>query len=343
MLVNQWIFGSDVPPAISICMPVYNGSAFLDRAFQCIANQTILHRFEIVLVDDGSKDDTSERAKELMSRYSLQGRVLRTLNQGCEQARDLACKYASANIIAPFDCDDYWDPDYLKSMFTALELHPEIDLVYCDFIEENTRTGGQQLKSKEAVWIDLNVASADTRTLCHNAVLFQFGRGAFFNMLLEGQVLFPPCTMFRRAIYDHVGGYTDIAELRISLDWSFGLRVSRAGTVAFLNRPLLRKYFHGDNVSADTVRTSSCSFKVVQKLMRDADLTPQQIQKLRSKGASLAGHLSYAMRTKHRDRWAALKWSLTSLRYQWNIKAVKLALTTLVPQSIMDRRASAAL
>lgn len=334
MLVDQWTFGSsDATPTVSVCMPVWNGSRFLERAFDCLAKQT-LSAFEIIIVDDGSRDNSSEKAQALMAHHGLQGRVLRTQNQGCEQARDLACKYAQADIIAPFDCDDYWEPDYLEKMFAALESHPQIDLVYCDFIEENTRTGTQQLKSKEATWVKLPRAS-------QNKDVFRFERGEFFSMLLEGQVLFPPCTMFKRSIYKQVDGYTDIAELKIALDWSFGLRVSRVGTVAFLNRPLLRKYFHGENVSGDPVRTSSSSLRVVQKLLADKELTLEQTQKLRTKGASLAGHLAYAMRTAHRNRWEALKWSLTSLRYQWNAKAVKLALTTFLPQSILDRRASA--
>ena len=333
MLVNQWIFGSDVTPVVSVCIPVYNGSHFLDRAFDCLAKQT-LREFEVILVDDGSRDNSADKAQALMAHHLLQGRVLRTLNHGCEQARDLACKYAQADIIAPFDCDDYWEPEYLEKMCGALTSHPEIDLVYCDFIEENTRTGSESLKSKEATWVHLSKAH-------QNGDVFRFKRGEFFSMLLEGQVLFPPCTMFKRSIYQRVEGYTDIAELKIALDWSFGLRVSRVGTVAFLKRPLLRKYLHGENVSGDPVRTSSSSLRVVQKLLTDRELTLEQIQKLRTKGASLAGHLAYAMRTAHRDRWAAFKWSLMSLRYEWNAKAVKLALTTLVPRSIMDRRASA--
>ena len=332
MLVDQWIFGSELTPTISVCMPVWNGSRFLERAFDCLAKQT-LPSFEVILVDDGSQDDSADKARSLMAQHGLQGRVLRTLNQGCEQARDLACQFAQTDIIAPFDCDDYWEPEYLEKMSEALVSHPDIDLIYCDFVEENTRTGSENVKSHEATWVNLTRAA-------QNDDVFRFERGEFFGMLLEGQVLFPPCTMFKRSIYKRVEGYTDIAELKISLDWSFGLRVSRVGTVAFLNRPLLRKYFQGENVSADTVRTSSSSFKVVQKLMADTDLTPEQMKKLRTKGASLAGHLAYAMRTTHRDRWAALKWSLTSLRYRWNSKALKLALTTCLPQSVLDQRAS---
>jgi alpha-1,6-rhamnosyltransferase len=324
---------TDLRPAVSICIPVYNGSHFLERCFASIAAQT-WQDFEIIVVDDGSQDDSAGNARRLMAHYGISGQVIRTENHGCEQARDVACDAARADVIAPFDCDDLWEPEYLAHVLAALRSHPDIDFVYCDSIEVFADTGAKKLKSEEAHWIDLTRASRD-------GDLYRFGRGEFFAMLLRGQVLFPPCTMFKRSLYGRAGRYADL-DLRISLDWSFGLRASRVGTVAFLNQPLLRKFNHGANVSGDPVRTLTSDLKVIRSLLDGKILAPGERAQVKGLAAARAAHISYAMRTTHRNRLQALKWSLASFSYAPNLKAVKLMLTALMPRAILDRRRAAA-
>jgi glycosyltransferase involved in cell wall biosynthesis len=314
---------------ISVCMPVWNGSSFLDRAFECLSQQT--HKdFEIILVDDGSKDDSAEKAKRLMSHHGLTGRVITTENQGCEQARDLACAYATAAIIAPFDCDDWWEPEYLASMLSALKSHPDIDLVYCDFSEENTETGMSARKSDTAHWIDLSLAARD-------GDVYRFNQGAFFPLLLQGQVLFPPCTMFKRSLYEKAGIYADLADLRISLDWSFGLRASKVGVVAFLHRPLLRKFIHGGNVSGDPIRTCMSDLRVMDSLVSKGMLSSGERRQLMQLAARRATLIAYAFRVNRRQNWQSFAWSLRSLRYQWNMRAVRMAVTALMPPVVLSR------
>ena len=77
-------------PAVSVCMPVFNGAEFLPRAFSSLATQTFKD-FELIVVDDGSTDDSLKQAEHLLVIHNLQGSVIRTANQGAEQARDVAC------------------------------------------------------------------------------------------------------------------------------------------------------------------------------------------------------------------------------------------------------------
>jgi glycosyltransferase involved in cell wall biosynthesis len=333
MLINDWISEahkrSARVPAVSICIPVYNGERFLHRALDGLAQQTF-QDFEVVLVDDGSRDETAAKARALLDHYGMQGRVLVTRNRGCEQARDLACSLARSGIIAPFDCDDSWKRTYLQEMLSALQSNKKIGLVYCDFVEEFTATGRTELKSAAATWIDLSLA---TRT----DDLYQFPRGAFFTMLLRGQVLFPPCTMFRRELFEKVGRYSGtLPDLRISLDWSFGLRAARAGTIAFLKRPLLRKYVHGENVSGDLVKTAASSVTVLESMLSDATLAPDELILIRQGIASRLRSIAYERWDARRERWAAFALALKSMRYQWSKRSVVIALLTMLPFSVVD-------
>lgn len=316
-------------PTISVCMPVFNGREFLPRAFTSLAEQTFKD-FEVIVVDDGSTDGSAELAESLMAQHHVSGTVIRSVNRGPEQARDLACRHIRSVVIAQCDCDDRWEPTYLDDMLAVLRRHPEVELVYCDLIERFT-DGRAQLKSDVAKWIDLTRAVRD-------GDVYIFDRGSFFKMLLSGQVLFPPCTMYTKALYERVGPYADkLPALRISLDWFFGLRAARTGVIAFLSRPLLQKYSHDGNVSGNLIRTVSCSVQVLDSLLGDGELGNAERHAARTRGALISSWAAYEAWRTENDRWAAFGWAKKSLRYKWSWRSIRIAAACLIPPSIIDR------
>lgn len=315
-------------PAVSVCMPVFNGSRFLPEVFSSLAAQTFKD-YELIVVDDGSTDDSASQSERLMAQHDIRGLVVRSANRGAEQARDLACSHARAELIAQLDCDDWWEPDYLAEMLQALQSQPDIDLVYCDLIEQFA-DGHTLLKSDIATWIDVSQAA-------RNGSLYTFPRGAFFKMLLRGQVLFPPCTVYRKALYEKAGRYADShSHLRVSLDWGFGLRASRMGTVAFLKRPLLRKHVHGGNVSGDLVRTVSCDMEILESVLADRTLSREERRIASAYGALISRWASYESWAVHRKHWQALGWALTSLKFRRTWAAARLAVYSLIPRLLVD-------
>lgn len=314
---------------ISVCVPVHNGARFLPRLFSCLADQ-LYRDFEVVVVDDGSTDGSADVAERLLAHHGLRGRVIRTPNQGSARARDLACSSARAAIIATLDCDDWWEPNYLADMVAALGTHPGTDLVYCDLLEIFP-DGRTLLKSKVATWIELSRAT-------RNGDVYGFARGAFFSMMLSGQVLFPSCTMYTRELYRRTGGYAAVLpDLPTSLDWSFGLRAARTGSVAFLNRPLLRKYVRVDSVSnASFVKTESSTMRILEELLRDSTLQPDERRIGRRYGALVSSWCAYESWATHKKQIEAMKWAYTSLRFWPNWDAAKVAVKSLIPRSLVD-------
>lgn len=316
-------------PMVSICLPVYNAARFLRDAMESIARQTF-RDFEVVVIDDGSSDGSAEIAATLMREHGLLGAVTSQLNSGCEQARDKCVELSSAPILAPFDADDSWSPNYLERMVGIFRRHPEVDLAYCDFIECIVSSAQRIKKSGTTPWIVRPAA------VLEDPSLYIFPRGSFFPMLLQGQVLFPPCTMFRREVYERAGGYSRrLPELRISLDWYFGLVASKGSVVAFLDDTLLEKSRHESNVSGVAARTAASDVTVVEALIADGHVPSEDLRTAHTRASIRSLDVAYSLYQEgHRAKCRT--WLRRSLRHEFNRRAVRLFLMSIAPRSLVE-------
>lgn len=314
-------------PAVSVCMPVYNGSAYLESAFTTLAAQTF-RDFEVIVANDGSIDDSGTRARSLLKQHGLRGTVIDGPNRGCEQARDIACRNSRGDILAAFDCDDLWDPEYLEVMTTVLLDAPDVGLVYCDFDEHHVNDGVVVRKSATTPWINRSLA-------LQVGDIYQFPAGSFFPLLLQGQVLFPPCTVFRKSVHQQVGGYAArLPDLRISLDWDFGLRASRICGIAYVDRPLLHKSRHDSNTSGNPLKTACSDVSVIKNLLRDRTLTQEESRLARARGATRALDATYAARRIEGDGRLARKLAWQAMRWQPSAVAAKSLLLAFAPAKL---------
>lgn len=319
----------EMRPSISVCMPIFNGSKYLPTAIKSLAGQSF-QNFEVVIVDDGSSDDSAVVAERLLKRHGLCGSVVRTPNRGAEQARNAAFDSASADILAALDCDDSWDPTYLESMLGILEKFPEVDLAYCDMRQE-ADNGAVVLKSQLATWIDLSKAER------HDDV-YVFAPPRFFRLLLAGIVTLPSCTIFRKRLYKSAGEIpTVLSNLPNALDWYFSLRASRSASVAFLNRPLVHHPVYASSTSGNLIKLTDCNVRVIRWLLRDGGLDKAEQATARRKGATICTWACDALLRRQRQNWIAAKWAIRSLRFQINWAAVRLLALCLVPRSAVER------
>lgn len=116
---------------LSIVIPVYNSKKHLSK---CVDSILAMNRIgiEIILVDDGSTDGSTELCQLYQKRYSLI-KTLRQKNQGPSSARNRGLEQAVGKYVAFFDSDDYVSPSELKNTLTYLEEYPEADLWISDF------------------------------------------------------------------------------------------------------------------------------------------------------------------------------------------------------------------
>ena len=114
---------------ISVIIPAYNVAPLLERCYQSIQTQTYKD-FEVILIDDGSTDQTPEICEEL-AKNNANTRVVHQKNSGVSAARNKGIEIASGDYLCFIDSDDYVEPEYLQSLYHAIE-SADADLAECD-------------------------------------------------------------------------------------------------------------------------------------------------------------------------------------------------------------------
>ncbi len=110
-------------PRISVVVPAYNAAKFLPEAIESITSQSLAPS-EIIVVDDGSKDDTLSIAQALCDQVVVQE------NQGAGAARNAGVSASSGDYLAFLDADDLWSPDKLSWQWNILESNSALDMVF---------------------------------------------------------------------------------------------------------------------------------------------------------------------------------------------------------------------
>jgi glycosyltransferase involved in cell wall biosynthesis len=117
-----------VEPTFTIAMPAYNARRTIGPAIRSVLAQT-RPDFELLVVDDGSTDDTSEQVSQIGDERV---RLLRQENAGPGAARNLAIRSSRGRYVSMLDSDDLWLPTYLETMAGILDDNPEVGLAYTD-------------------------------------------------------------------------------------------------------------------------------------------------------------------------------------------------------------------
>ena len=133
----------------SVIIPLYNKAPYIRKALESVFAQTYTD-YELIVVDDGSTDDSARIAEEYIlevkgaensgaettaSRLSpLAFRLIRQANSGVSAARNNGVAQASGDYITFLDADDWWEPTYLERMAQLIEDYPEAGLYACNYV-----------------------------------------------------------------------------------------------------------------------------------------------------------------------------------------------------------------
>lgn len=114
-------------PFVSVIIPAYNQAEFLREAIQSVLSQSY-ENYEIIVVDDGSTDDTALIASQFADRI----RYIHQDNQGLAGARNTGIYTAQGEFIGLLDADDQWRPNYLEEMLKLTASYPDASVYYCE-------------------------------------------------------------------------------------------------------------------------------------------------------------------------------------------------------------------
>jgi len=115
---------------VSVIIPAYNSGPYLTETIESVLRQTYPHR-EIIVVDDGSTDDTPAR----VARYGPALTYIRQAQGGVGAARNRGVAAARGDYIALLDHDDLWVPEKLEVQVEVAARHPASGMLVCDGLE----------------------------------------------------------------------------------------------------------------------------------------------------------------------------------------------------------------
>lgn len=118
-------------PLVSVVIPSYNYGQYVGQAVESALAQTYTN-VEVIVVDDGSQDDTRER----LSHYGNRIRYIYQENQGLSAARNTGIREAQGDYVAFLDSDDAFHPRKLELQLAYLMKHPEVDLIATDMVSD---------------------------------------------------------------------------------------------------------------------------------------------------------------------------------------------------------------
>lgn len=203
-------------PLVSIILPTYNGARYLREAIESCLAQTY-RNWELIVVDDSSRDATPQIVAEYTAREPRIRSIRHPTNKKLPSALNTGHAAAQGSYLTWTSDDNRYLPAALQEMTSFLEEHPAVGMVYTDCVLIDD--AGRYLRDYPA-----QPAS----------------KLAYMNPL-------GPCFLYRRSVYERVGGYD--SDVFLAEDYEYWLRVYRHFQLAPLHRTLYEYRWHSDSLT----------------------------------------------------------------------------------------------
>ncbi len=282
-------------PAASVVIPVFNTSAYLERAIDSVLGQTFAD-FELLLLDDGSSDGSSE----ILDRYQAADsrcRVYHWPNRGIIATRNEGNRLAKADIIILMDSDDICMPDRFEKQLRYLEENPD------------------------CVAVGSKILLIDTEDLPITEMGNKFSHEEIDSTNMSGDsIFFQPTVALRKAAVEQVGGYRE--EFPCAEDFDLFLRLAEIGKLANIPEVLLKYrqhlssigYLHGNKQADSATRaiTDACQRRGID--YKKLSLRPQPAKDRQDIGDAYIKWSWWALKAGHLQ--TARKYALKAVKEQ---------------------------
>jgi glycosyltransferase involved in cell wall biosynthesis len=251
--------GSASAPRVSIVVPTFNGACWIEQTLDSALRQSY-RDFELIVVDDGSTDNTAD----LIGKYGSRLRYIRQANSGPAVARNTGIRNAKGAYIALLDADDVWEADKLERQVKILDEFDGVGLVFSDY-----RPMGVVVDYKKGFARAPVLARIPKRQLGPGAVLLD--RPSVFEDLLQDFFSWTSTLLLRRSCIDRAGLFN--TGLRYAgEDWQFCLQISKFCQFAYIDACLVSRREHISSLSKQG-RDDAEVLKVLESLARWGPLT----------------------------------------------------------------------
>lgn len=213
-------------PRVSVIIPAYNSSRFIDETMQSVFAQTFSD-FEVVVVNDGSPD--TEALESALQPWMSRIIYVKQPNRGPSAARNTGISVARGEFLAFLDSDDTWLPEYLAEQIACFENTPGLDVVCADtlFYGDSPLAGHTFLEKCQLK-----------------------GAVSFVGMLSTGNALTTSCVVARKEAVVAAGVFDE--SLRVAEDYELWLRLAHQGSrIERQEKVLGRHRVHAESLAAE--------------------------------------------------------------------------------------------
>lgn len=222
---------------ISIIVPAFNAENYISETLTSINNQEYKN-LEIIVVDDGSTDATSEIVREFD-----EVKLIKQFNAGVSAARNHGVKQSAGDLIAFCDADDVWYPNKLTEQ---LKLHEKYKWSYTDseYFGNNTSLDGKKRSD-----------------------LSRLHSGTIFEKLILENFLTTSSIMLEKSLLIKHGGFDE--NLPAMEDWKLWLKIAEENPIGFCSMPLLKYRVHQTSTSRSARRSLPLHLKVIDEIFQE--------------------------------------------------------------------------
>lgn len=229
----------------SVIMPVYNRAAVIARAVESVLRQTSPPA-EIIIVDDGSEDETAS----ILKQYLPQIRIIRQENRGVSAARNAGIRAATGEWIALLDSDDEWLPQKLELAIRYIQAHPDCKIFQTEeiWIRNGKRVNPKNKHKKKGGFI-----YKESLPLC---------------------IISPSAVVMKRSLFNETGLFDET--LPVCEDYDLWLRISRNYKIGLDTQPGIKKYGgHADQLSNKFWGMDRFRIRAMEKQLSDSELNDE--------------------------------------------------------------------
>lgn len=228
-------------PTVDVIIPAYNAARFLPAAIESVEAQTF-GDWRILLVNDGSTDNTEEIVRPYRDRLGEKLKYIQQSNAGLPAARNTAIRNSTGEFLALLDADDVWLPWRLEESVKSFDGQPKAGLSYgmIRYIDvEGNATNWEDRRQKNAEgWIATSIYTRKVNLPC-------------------------PTITFRRKCVEEVGMFDET--MRATEDRDMWLRIALKYEVRFIERVIAHYRLSPNSMSTDLSRMLNAQLRFVEK------------------------------------------------------------------------------
>lgn len=249
-------------PLFSVVIPSFNRASMVKEAVESVLGQTC-RDFEIIVVDDGSTDNTGT----VLETYGKRILYHKQVNAGVAAARNRGASLSSGQYVCYLDSDDLWSSDKLEIVEGVVRRFPDTAFLFSDFRKQNVTLEQPYELTNTDIFPFMRQYGRKV-----DEEIYVFSGLGKLELLLRGYPLYPSTFVVRRDVHEQFLWDPGILK---SEDFNFVLRASNKFDFLYIDRDLATVRVHDDNKSADFL-TKDRTNLLSMKLYRDLYTKPEE-------------------------------------------------------------------